>query len=100
MAWSPAPHLAQQHCAGLGDRGATRTQRSAGEGDVVALAEGGRTVLRYSDDLPTGGITGDTEAMALYAGQGVSLVHSVEPAGVIARDLVADAKHRLSSLGA
>jgi NAD(P)H-dependent flavin oxidoreductase YrpB (nitropropane dioxygenase family) len=102
IGWPGAPHRTLRNSTVRAWEAAGRPAPSGrpGEGDVVALAEGGRTVLRYSDDLPTGGITGDTEAMALYAGQGVSLVHSVEPAGVIARDLVADAQHRLSSLGA
>jgi nitronate monooxygenase len=50
-----------------------------GEGETVARHDG-VDIARYSADEPRSGTSGDLEAMCLYAGQGVGLVTSVEPA--------------------
>jgi NAD(P)H-dependent flavin oxidoreductase YrpB (nitropropane dioxygenase family) len=69
-----------------------------GEDEVVAVTDGGRTVPRYSDELPTSRTTGDPETMALYAGQGVSQLSHIDPAADIAHALAEDAAHRLAEL--
>lgn len=51
--------------------------------------------LRYSTDSPLRTTTGDLEAMALYAGQGVGVVHDVVPAARRLADMVAQAKRIL-----
>ena len=62
-----------------------------GERDTVATTASGASVPRYSSDLPTRAMTGDVEAMALYAGQGVGVLRDVAPAARIARQLSDDA---------
>jgi NAD(P)H-dependent flavin oxidoreductase YrpB (nitropropane dioxygenase family) len=69
-----------------------------GEDDVVGTWLNGRPVLRYAYNAPLTGVQGDTEAMALYAGQGAGLVHRTQPAAGIVAEIVADAERILSVL--
>ena len=43
--------------------------------------------------------TGAVEAMALYAGQSVEFIHSVQPAGELVRELMAGAEQQLAAEG-
>jgi NAD(P)H-dependent flavin oxidoreductase YrpB (nitropropane dioxygenase family) len=45
-------------------------------------------------------MAGELEALALYAGQGVALVHDVLPAGEIVRSMAAEAMRVLAGLAA
>jgi nitronate monooxygenase len=76
-------------CPGIGAR--------PGEGDGVAFRADGSPVTRYSSALPLATMTGDIEALSLWAGQGIGLVHDVRPAGEIVRDLVGEAARALAS---
>lgn len=58
----------------------------------------GRQILRYSTDSPLRDTSGDFEAMALYAGQGVDAITSVIPAAERLRDIVAEAEAILKRL--
>lgn len=70
-----------------------------GEGEVVAVDAGGREIVRYSSTDPEAGMTGELEALALYAGQGVGLVREVLPAAEIVRRTVEEAEAILTRLG-
>jgi nitronate monooxygenase len=48
-------------------------------------------VQRFMGFTPSVDTTGDIESMALYAGQGVGLIHEVKPAGEVVRELAAGA---------
>jgi nitronate monooxygenase len=61
-----------------------------GEGEVVATTADGTPVERYSDIIPTRGLVGDLEALALYAGKSSARICDVLPAGEIVRRLVAE----------
>lgn len=65
-----------------------------GEGESVARTEAGHDVLRYSDSPPQPGMSGDVEALPMYAGQSIGLVGDIAPAGEIIRRLVDDATKR------
>jgi nitronate monooxygenase len=41
--------------------------------------------------------SGDIESMALYAGQGVVLIHRVQPAAEIVREMADDARRSLKA---
>ncbi len=71
-----------------------------GEGDVVATDSAGRQHVRYGATTPLQGMTGDLEAMALYAGQSVGLVGDVEPAAHIVARIVGEATEAMSAIGA
>jgi NAD(P)H-dependent flavin oxidoreductase YrpB (nitropropane dioxygenase family) len=58
-----------------------------GEGEFVAERADGSPIPRYSFSAPTRGMTGDIEAMALYAGQAVGLVKKRQPAASIISEL-------------
>ncbi len=95
--WPNAPHrtlrnstVAQWEAAGQ-PQGPSRP----GEGEVVGKLPDGRPVQRYSDTIPLAGMTGDLEAMALYAGQGAGMVQRIQPAGEIVRQLASEAGQAL-----
>ena len=72
-----------------------------GEGEVVARRGDGSDVIRYSSALPLAGFDGEIEALSLWAGQSVGLIHDVAPAAEIVRQLVAEcdaARRRLAGL--
>ena len=69
-----------------------------GEGAVVATSPRGAQVLRYDSALPTRSLTGELDAMALYAGQGCALVHDVRPAAELAREIAQEAREVLRRL--
>lgn len=62
--------------------------------------EGERPIYLFSTDSPLRDMTGDFEAMALYAGQGVSRVNDIVPAGERLRAIVAEAQALLEQPGA
>lgn len=63
----------------------------------VIADEGGRPILRYSTDSPLRNTSGDLEAMALFAGQGLGALTDIPPAGERLRRLVAEARALLST---
>lgn len=73
------------------DAGRPPIGRRPGEGEIVARGADGQPIPRYHVTQPHPAVTGDQEALALYAGQGVGLVREVRPAGEIVRALAAEA---------
>jgi NAD(P)H-dependent flavin oxidoreductase YrpB (nitropropane dioxygenase family) len=59
-----------------------------GEDDVLGASASGAPLARYWFGIPVASTTGDIEAMAMYAGQGVGLLHASEPAADIVAALV------------
>jgi len=64
-----------------------------GEGECVARRADGSAIPRYSFSSPTRDVVGDAEAMALYAGDGVGLVHARESASNIVAELASGLRH-------
>lgn len=64
----------------------------------VIAHEDGRPLYRFSTDSPSRLTTGDLEAMALYAGQGVDAIREVVPAAERLRRIVAEADTCLRQL--
>jgi nitronate monooxygenase len=58
--------------------------------EVIAEDDGAK-VHRYDTNSPLRKTTGDLEAMALYAGDGVARVSAIEPAGAIVERMMAEA---------
>ena len=58
-----------------------------GEGEIIARRADGAGIPRYFFGSPTRDVEGETEAMALYAGEGVGLVRAVQPASEILDEL-------------
>ncbi|MFE0378404.1 NAD(P)H-dependent flavin oxidoreductase [Streptomyces inhibens] len=96
--WPDAPHRALRNSTLRAWEAADRpaVPNRPGEGTVVARGADGRAWSRYDDMVPVPGMSGDVEALALYAGQSAGLVHDVAPAGRIVTDIAADAAALMS----
>ena len=70
-----------------------------GEGDIVAKSPAGANVVRYESYTPRVGTEGDIDALSLWAGQGVGLLHRIQPAAEIVREIASEAQAILSRLG-
>ncbi len=79
-AWEAAGHPAAPH--------------RPGEGDVL-FHQHGNPVLRYSDEQPNRGASGDVPAGCLYAGTGVQHIDKVEPAAELVARLWAETQRLL-----
>lgn len=64
----------------------------------VIAADDGRPLLRYSTDSPLRSTTGNLEAMALYAGQGVSLIDTLPTAAGRLAAIMDEARMALARL--
>ncbi len=86
-----APHRVLRSCVDAVDRF---------QGDIVGRMQMGDQwvdVPRCSVMGPLASATGAVEAMALYAGQSVDFVHSVQPAGDLVQELMAGAEQQLGA---
>jgi NAD(P)H-dependent flavin oxidoreductase YrpB (nitropropane dioxygenase family) len=79
--------------------GRPRSGERPGEGEVVATSPEGQ-ILRYQSVSAAANITGDIDALSLWAGQGVGLVSKVQPAGEIVREIADEAMAILKRLSA
>ncbi len=64
------------------------------ERDVVAYGKTGEPIERYEDTAPREGMTGDIEAMCLYAGEGCRLIRDLPRAGELVERLWREATKR------
>ena len=90
VGWENAPHRALRNstrerweAAGSPPRGGR-----PGEGETVATRADGSPIVRYSSSMPDESISGEIEALSMWAGQGIGLVDRVQPAAEIVRELV------------
>lgn len=101
--WENAPHRVLRNSTVVAWEGAGRAGFGArpGEGEIVAHRADGGEIVRYSSALPLTSYQGDIEALSLWAGQSVGLIHDVAPAAEIVQRLVAEcdaALHRLATV--
>ena len=101
--WEQAPHRALHNSTVVAWEAAGRPAFGArpGEGEIVAHRADGSGVVRYSSALPLTSYRGDIEALSLWAGQSVGLIHDVAPAAEIVQQLAAEcdaAIRRLATL--
>jgi nitronate monooxygenase len=74
------------------------TRGERGSSAAIIGKEGERPVYLFSTDSPLRETEGDLEAMALYAGQGVSAIHDVVPARQRIEDLLRQAAAAVGGL--
>lgn len=93
IGWDHAPHraLVNSTIRQWQQAGSPPAGRRPGEGEIVARRADGREIPRYSFSAPVKGMTGDLEAMAMYAGQSVGILDDVRPAANIVRAIEAEA---------
>src|SRR5665213_385633 len=94
--WPNAPHrtLRNSTYRAWSEAGFPRAGRP-GEGDVIMRIRGGTDIPRYHAATPTMRMSGDCEAMALYAGTGVGKVANILPAGALIKEIAASAAAQL-----
>jgi NAD(P)H-dependent flavin oxidoreductase YrpB (nitropropane dioxygenase family) len=97
IGWPDAPHRTLRNSTTEAWEAAGRPQPGSrpGEGDTLALDDDGDEVRRYTSVSPHADLTGNVEALSLWAGQSVGLVEDIRPAGDIVRQLVAEAAEAL-----
>lgn len=97
--WPGAPHRALRNSTlrAWETAGRPASPDRPGEDDVIAQHGQGNQYLRYGDMMPLPGMTGDLEAMAMYAGLSAGLVHEVKPAAQIVADIAGQAASLLGS---
>jgi len=100
IGWPDAPHrvLYNTTVAAWIAAGRPPIGQRPGEGEVVATSPSLGDIHRYSSDTPFHDISGEVEAMSLYAGQSVGLVRNLLPAAEIVKSLVAEAEDVLRGL--
>jgi nitronate monooxygenase len=89
--WPDAPHRTLRNSTTVAWEAAGRPSTGRpGEGETLATL-GGEPILRYESASPAAEAEGNIEALSLWAGQSVGLIHDVEPAGAIVRRIAAEA---------
>jgi NAD(P)H-dependent flavin oxidoreductase YrpB (nitropropane dioxygenase family) len=98
VGWPDAPHRALRNSTIEMWEAAGRppSGERPGEGETVATWSDGQPIVRYESESPQIGATGDIEAMSMWAGQSVGLVHDVRTAAEIVRQLADEAEAALS----
>jgi nitronate monooxygenase len=99
--WPDAPHrtLHNTTLTNWEASGSPPSGERPSEGEVIATWTDGSPVMRYSVSLPRPGMTGEVEAMALYAGQSVGLVSRLQSAHDIVKDVADEAVRTLQHCG-
>ena len=84
IGWPDAPHrVIRNSTVRVWEAAGRPAGARPGEGEVLAHFPGGRPIVRYADVPPVAGVTGEVEALALYAGESVERIEDVLPAAEI-----------------
>jgi NAD(P)H-dependent flavin oxidoreductase YrpB (nitropropane dioxygenase family) len=91
MGWPDAPHRVIRNSTTDASEAAGRPTPGSRprEGEEVARWASGKPIVRYSSVLALEGLTGDIEALPLWAGQSVALAKRPQPAAEIIAELTA-----------
>ena len=89
LGWSDAQHRTLKNATTKlwEEAGSPPAGRRPKEGEPVGARPDGSSIPRYHFGSPTRKVTGNVDAMALYAGAAVGLVHTCLPAAEIVREL-------------
>ncbi len=89
VGWPNAPHrvLRNSTVANWEAAGRPPSGKRPGEGEVIATSESRGEIVRYRSYTPGPDAVGDIEALSMWAGQGVAMVHKVQPAAEIVREI-------------
>ena len=100
IGWPDAPHRVLRNATLEAWEAAGRPASGArpGEGEVIAHRPDGAPMLRYQSATPGEGVSGDIDALSLWAGQGVAQVRRAQPAAEIMREIVAGAEAAIARL--
>ncbi len=97
VGWPDAPHrvLRNSTVDSWEMAGRPLAGNRPGETDTPAAMTDGAPINRYASSTPRAGMTGDTEPLSNWAGQGVGLVTRVQPAAEVIHEIVSDAEQVL-----
>ena len=100
IGWDDAPHrvLNNSTVAGWLSAGKPDAGARPGEDEIMAHYPDGRPIPRYAYNSPMRNITGNLEAMALYAGQSAGLISGIKSAAGIIEALVKELYDTMSSV--
>ncbi len=93
VGWPDSPHRALRNSTARAWEVAGRPPlaQRPGQGEVIAHFASGEAIVRYEPAPPMAGTTGEIEALSMWAGQGVALARTSQPAA----DIVAELTSRL-----
>lgn len=100
IGWRDAPHrtLRNSTIAGWLAAGRPASGERPGEGQIIAARADGSEIQRYASTSPRKDVSGDIEALSLWAGQSVGLVEDVLPAAEIVARLANEASAAIAAL--
>jgi NAD(P)H-dependent flavin oxidoreductase YrpB (nitropropane dioxygenase family) len=89
VGWPDSPHRALRNSTSQAweAAGCPPDDQRPGHGDVIAHFASGEAIVRYEPAPPMTGTTGDIEALSMWAGQGVALMHQDQSAADIVKEL-------------
>lgn len=98
--WPDAPHRVIRNSTVAAWEAAGRPQpgKRPGEGEVIAVSSSLGDMMRYGAHTPRADVTGDVEALSMWAGQTSALVKRVQPAAEIVDEIMAEARNVISGL--
>jgi NAD(P)H-dependent flavin oxidoreductase YrpB (nitropropane dioxygenase family) len=101
IGWPDAPHRVLRNSTTNTWEAAGRPPpgQRPGEGDILARSPSRGDLVRYRMLTVSPDISGDIEALCMWAGQSVGLVRKVQPAADIVREIATDAQAILRRLG-
>ena len=90
VSWPDAPHRALRNATSerWEREGRPPSGSRPGEGEPIAAHASGEPIVRYTSAPPAAGMSGDIDALSLWAGQSVALARRVQPAAEIVAELV------------
>jgi NAD(P)H-dependent flavin oxidoreductase YrpB (nitropropane dioxygenase family) len=100
IGWPKAPHrvLRNSTVAEWEAAGRPATGKRPGEGEVVATSKSRGPIVRYRSYTPAADADGNIDALSLWAGQSVGLVHKIQPAAEIVLEIDREARMILRRL--
>jgi NAD(P)H-dependent flavin oxidoreductase YrpB (nitropropane dioxygenase family) len=100
IGWPKAPHrvLRNSTVAEWEAAGRPVTGKRPGEGEVVATSKSRGPIVRYRSYTPAADADGNIDALSLWAGQSVGLVHKIQPAAEIVLEIDREARAILRRL--
>jgi NAD(P)H-dependent flavin oxidoreductase YrpB (nitropropane dioxygenase family) len=101
VGWPDAPHrtLRNRTVDAWLEAGAPPSGLRPGEGESLATDAAGDPVVRYQSTSPRAELRGDIDALSLWAGQSVGLVHEILPVREIVERIAAEAADILEAAG-
>lgn len=100
LGWQNAPHrtLNNSTVKLWSAAGSPPSGDRPGENEIIGHTSQGEAILRYSDTIPLPDTTGNLEQLALYAGQSVGSIDSIDSSAEIIATLMAEIKVAYQSL--